>query len=201
MRLLLFSDLHGDPAAARRVVERSRGVDVVVGAGDFGNMRRGVAECIAMLRDIDRPVVLVPGNAESVEELAAACREWPQANVLHGSGAAVGGIRFFGIGGGVPVTPFGAWSYDFTEEEAAALLAGCPPRGVLVSHSPPHGAADANSRGQHLGSHAVRDAVLQTRPRLVVCGHIHGSAGRTARIGSTAVVNAGPSGIEWELEE
>ena len=52
--------------------------------------------------------------------------------MLHGSAVAIAGVTFFGLGGGVPVTPFGAWSYDFTEEQAANLLAGrrfaCSPR-------------------------------------------------------------------------
>ena len=43
--------------------------------------------------------------------------------MLHGSGVGIGGVEFFGIGGGIPTTPFGAWSYDFTENEAAELLA------------------------------------------------------------------------------
>jgi uncharacterized protein len=45
----------------------------------------------------------------------------------------------------------------------------------------------------------VRDAVLRTKPRLVVCGHIHASWGQQVRLGDTPVVNVGPAGIEWEL--
>jgi Icc-related predicted phosphoesterase len=119
--------------------------------------------------------------------------------VLHGSGVTVAGVEFFGLGGGVPVTPFGDWSYDFTEEQAAELLAGCPAGCVLVSHSPPKGAVDLSSGGQSLGSVAVRDVIVRQRPVLVVCGHIHGSAGRQAVIGTAPVVNAGPGGVEWEL--
>src|SRR5207248_1556737 len=188
-------------AAARRLLARARDVDVLVGAGDFGNVRRDVRVCLDVLRAVTKPVVLVAGNNESTEELAAACRDWPAAHVLHGSGVTLGGVPFFGVGGGVPVTPFGAWSYDFTEAQAAALLAECPSGGVLVSHSPPHGVLDQSSRGQHLGSVAVREAIERTRPRLVVCGHIHASAGRTAMLGPTTVVNAGPEGILWVLDD
>ncbi len=200
MRLLLFSDLHRDAAAARNLVERARDVDVVVGAGDFATMRRGLVPTLEVLRAIDRPAVLVPGNSESFEELSAACREWPQARVLHGSGAEIEGRSFFGLGGGIPVTPFGEWSYDFTEEQAAELLAGCTEGGVLVSHSPPRGAADV-SRGKSLGSVSLRAAIEQRRPELVVCGHIHESWGQQVRIGETTVVNAGPGGVEWVLAE
>lgn len=199
MKLLLFSDLHADTAAARRLVDRARFADVVIGAGDFGNVRRNLRTCLDVLRAIDRPAVLVAGNNESTEELAEACHDWPHAQVLHGSGTRIAGVEFFGLGGGIPVTPFGSWSYDFTEEQAAELLAGCPAGCVLVSHSPPKGAVDVSSRGQSLGSVAVRDAVVRLRPVLVVCGHIHSSAGQRAVIGSSPVVNAGPDGLEWEL--
>lgn len=199
MKLLLFSDLHADATAARRLVERARAADVVIGAGDFGNVRREVRACIDVLRTIDKPAVLVAGNNESTEELIEACRDWPQARVLHGSGVTLDGVTFFGLGGGVPVTPFGSWSYDFTEEQATALLAGCPSGCVLVSHSPPKGAVDRSSRGQSLGSVAVRQTILRQRPVLVVCGHIHGCAGQHAAIGPSPVVNAGPDGVEWLL--
>lgn len=199
MKLLLFSDLHTDTAAARRLVERSAGVDVLVGAGDFGNVRRDVQVCLDVLRAAGKPAVLVAGNNESTDELIDACRDWPDAHILHGTGITLGGVPFFGIGGGIPVTPFGAWSYDFTEAQAAALLADCPAGCVLVSHSPPKGAVDVSSRGQSLGSTAVRAAIVRARPRLVVCGHIHACAGQQEQMGTTQVVNAGPDGVEWEL--
>jgi Icc-related predicted phosphoesterase len=199
MRLFLFSDLHCDAAVARRIVEQARGVDVLVGAGDFANVRSGIEICIDVLRAVAQPTVLVAGNNETTDELTRACRAWPSARVLHGSEVMIGGVTFFGLGGGVPVTPFGAWSYDFTEEQAAALLKDCPAGAVLVSHSPPKGAADVSSRGQSLGSRAVRETVVRCRPRLVVCGHIHGSAGEAAEIDVATVINAGPAGVIREI--
>jgi Icc-related predicted phosphoesterase len=199
MKLLLFSDLHTDTVAARTLVERASLADVAIGAGDFANMRRRLRDCIDVLQAIDKPSVLVAGNNESTEELAEACRAWPTARVLHGSGVQIGGVEFFGIGGGIPVTPFGSWSYDFSEENAAALLSGCPPKCVLVSHSPPKGALDRDAHGKSLGSEAVRAAVLRLNPLLVVCGHIHASGGQQAMLGSSMVINAGPAGVEFEL--
>jgi Icc-related predicted phosphoesterase len=201
MRLLLFSDLHCDTHAAGKLVEQARDVDIVVGAGDFATVRRGINLTIDVLKAIDRPAVLVPGNAETEAELRTACQVWEHAHVLHGSGVVIEGVPFYGLGGGVPVTPFGAWSYDFTEEQATALLAGCPQGCVLVSHSPPKGAVDISSRNQSLGSGALRAVIEQKQPALVVCGHIHESAGQTARIGATVVVNAGPRGIVWDLDK
>lgn len=201
MKLLLFSDIHADLEAARRIVGQSREVDVVIGAGDFATMSRGLKQCIDVLSKIDRPTVLVPGNNEWPDELSAACDNWKSAHVLHGQGTQIDGVSFFGLGGGVPVTPFGDWSFDLSEEQAAKLLETCPDHAVLVSHSPPKGLVDRSSSGQSLGSKAVRDLIVQKKPLLVVSGHIHASAGKSATLNETPIVNAGPAGIIWELPE
>ena len=199
MKLLLFSDLHRDTTAARDLVNKSRKADVVIGAGDFATMREGIEEVIAVLAGIDRPAIVVPGNSESHEELVAACKVWPSARVLHGSGTEVNGIKFWGVGGAIPITPFGAWSYDFSEEEGHRLFEDCPNGAIVVSHSPPQGVVDKSSSGQSLGSEAVLNAVEKFQPILVVCGHIHDSSGRTETRGSTTVINAGPQGVMWGI--
>ena len=200
MKLLLFSDVHCSEAHARALVNKAADADLVIGAGDFGNLRKGTDRCIAWLAAIEKPAVLVPGNAESYEELQEACdASWPSARPLHGNGVTIDGVSFFGIGGGIPVTPFGSWSYDFTEDEARELLAGCPDGAVLVSHSPPKGILDVASRGGSLGSEAVREVIDRKAPPLVVCGHIHDSSGRSETVGTTTVVNAGPEGMVVEL--
>lgn len=200
MRLLLFSDIHCDADSARRLVEMSVDADVVIAAGDLATMRRGLTEVITILSAIDRPTVLVPGNSESFEELVEACQSWSSATVLHGSGITIDGIPIWGVGGAIPVTPFGSWSYDFSEDQAFELLNDCPQNAVLVSHSPPQGAVDISSSGMRLGSTAVRNAVVDRQPLLVVCGHIHDSAGQTELIRGTPIVNAGPAGIMWTLD-
>jgi Icc-related predicted phosphoesterase len=200
MRLLLFSDVHTDLDACRSLVDRASEADVVVGAGDFCMMRRNLDATIDVLTAIDTPTVLVPGNSESEDELAEACSTWDAARVLHGSGTTIDGLPFYGIGGGIPVTPFGAWSYDFTEGQAEEMLADCPEGGVLASHSPPANAVDRDSNGRHLGSTAVREAIEAKAPVLTVCGHIHGSWGETDTIGPTTVINAGPQGMTVEIE-
>ena len=198
MRLLVFSDLHRDKAAARSIVDRAEDVDVVVGAGDFAVMREGIEDVMDILREIDRPTVLVPGNGESDDELRAACRGWETAHVIHGDLVTIDRVEFFGIGAGIPITPFGSWSFDLSEQEAESLLAPCPADVVLVSHSPPYGHVD-QAGGAHLGSQAVLETIERVSPRLVVCGHIHGCWGRRSTVGSTPILNAGPDGHVLEV--
>ena len=113
MRVLAFSDLHRDLDQAARLVEWSADADLVIGAGDFASIHEGLGEAIAALVEIEAPTLLVPGNNETDEALREAARSWPAAGVLHGEGAEVGGIPFFGLGAGVPITPWD-WSFDLS---------------------------------------------------------------------------------------
>ncbi|MWD26671.1 serine/threonine protein phosphatase [Aquicoccus sp. SCR17] len=197
MKILAFSDLHLAPGPAAALVEASAHADLVIGAGDFCNARRGLDRAMELLAGIDVPVVAVPGNAESVDELReAAPAGW---HVLHGNGVEIDGVRFFGLGYAVPVTPFGDWSCDLPEEEAEEMLAACDGADVLVLHSPPKGLADLTSSGQSVGSRVIRAAISRIRPGLAVCGHIHDSWGEEGQIGRSRVVNLGPGGHWFEV--
>lgn len=199
MRLLCFSDIHNSDAAIRDIVRRSADVDLVIGAGDFCTVHHGLEETIGKLGALQKPALFVPGNNESLEELQLCCRPHPQLQVLHGDSTTHEGVIFYGLGGGVPVTPFGSWSWDFSEEQAAVLLADCPPGAILISHSPPRGCLDLTSSGQRVGSASVHRFIVEKKPLLVVCGHIHESAGRMEDCAGTPVINAGPDCMEFVL--
>lgn len=200
MKLLAFSDLHCDLDGARSLVEMSRDADVVIGAGDFASVHSGLAETIGALAAIDVATVLVPGNNETEAELRQACsgEGWDAATVLHGESIEIGGITFFGLGGGIPTTPWD-WSFDLTEEEATDRLATCPQGAILVVHSPPSGHCDRTSAGEHLGSTAILAAIEEREPPLVVCGHIHEAWGERSAVGPSQVANLGPAGVTFEI--
>jgi Icc-related predicted phosphoesterase len=198
VKLLAFSDLHRDLEQAARLVEMSAEADAVIAAGDFASIHEGLEETIAALAPIERPTVVVPGNNETEEALRSACSDWPAATVLHGEGTEIEGVPFFGLGAGVPVTPWD-WSFDLDEEEAAAKLAACPEGAVLVVHSPPYGHCDRSSAGQSLGSKAILQTVEERSPQLTVCGHVHEAWGERSRIGETPVFNLGPAGRQIGL--
>jgi len=197
VKILAFSDLHRDRNQAAKLADLAGAADVVIGAGDFASVRLGLGKAIEPLKAINKPTVLVPGNNETHEELLNACREWRSAVVLHGDGAQIDGVSFYGLGGGVPVTPF-PWSFDLSEREADEKLEDCPEGCVLVVHSPPKGYVD-EAHGRHMGSEAILAAIEAKRPVLAVCGHIHQAWGQEATIGATPVVNVGPEGRFFEV--
>jgi len=193
VRILAFSDLHRDLGQAAALVEISADADVVIGAGDFASVHEGLEETIGALATIETPTVLVPGNNETVEALREAATVWEAATVLHGEAATIDGAEFFGLGAGIPVTPWD-WSFDLDDGAATAMLGDCPEGAVLVLHSPPKGHCDSGGGGDHFGSDAPLEGIEAKQPRLAVCGHIHESWGCESRIGETPVHNLGPSG-------
>lgn len=197
MKIMAFSDMHQSRKAARALTQAAVAADLVIGAGDFCNMRQDVDVALGLLSDIAAPMVVVPGNAESIDELNAAAP--PRVTVLHGEAAEVGGLRLFGLGYAVPETPFGSWSCDLSEDAAEAMLAPCDHADILILHSPPKGIADRTSRGESVGSVAIRAAIERIQPALALCGHIHDSWGQEGLIGRTRVVNLGPVPNWFEL--
>lgn len=199
MKILAFSDLHRDLEQAARLVEMSKQADVVIGAGDFASVHDGLEEMIGALSEIEAPAVLVAGNNETLDALKNAASGWSSATVLHGDSVEIGGKTFFGLGGGIPVTPWD-WSFDVEEEAARAELGGLPESAVLVVHSPPKGHCDESGDGTHLGSEAILEAIEERQPLIAVCGHIHESWGRTSKVGVTEITNLGPNGRFFDLD-
>jgi Icc-related predicted phosphoesterase len=198
VKLLAFSDLHRDLGQAATLVEMSAEADVVIGAGDFASVHEGLEETIDALAAIEIPTVLVPGNNETEDALREAASGWSAATVLHGSGTSIDGVDFYGLGAGIPVTPWD-WSFDLDDEAATALLTPCPEGAILVLHSPPQDHCDSNGSGGHFGSPALLGAIEAKRPRLAVCGHIHESWGCESQVGETPIRNLGPKGAWLEL--
>lgn len=198
MKALAFSDLHVDLDAAASLVQRAGDFDVVIGAGDFASVHEGLDEAIGALAAIATPTFLVPGNNETEDALREAAGQWEAATVLHGGSAELDGVTFFGLGAGIPTTPWD-WSFDLDDKAAAERLAKVPDDAVLILHSPPRGHCDRDGSGKELGSPAIAAAIEDRRPRLAVCGHIHDSWGCESAIGSTPVHNLGPAGVELDL--
>jgi Icc-related predicted phosphoesterase len=187
MLVYAIADIHGRAERLERVrqtVSQCR-PDLVVVAGDLMN-RRGPAAVARCLGHLNRPVMLVRGNADPVAAMAA-ITALPNVTDLHLVRTAHKGFGFTGIGGTIPL-PFRsriAWRERALLATAAALLT---PQSVLVVHPPPLGCRDRIMGRIHAGSAAVADLVHRHHPLMVICGHIHEAAG-VRQMNGTSVVN------------
>ncbi len=197
VRVLLFSDIHGDTRALQRLLTRP--ADLYISAGDLATFGRGLEKCGEVLRPLGSRLWVLPGNHETADQNRQFCQRYGFVD-FHRQVREFGGIRWAGLGYSNP-TPFNTPG-EYTEDEIRAALAEleAPPPLYLVVHFPPHGTAlDRVMLGMHAGSRVLRDWVERVQPAALFCGHIHECEGQSDRLGATPCFNVGKNGYVMEL--
>jgi Icc-related predicted phosphoesterase len=197
VKLLVFSDIHGDRVALERLV--STDADYYVAAGDLSTWGRGLEDCGAILQRRAERVHVLPGNMESTAQVEALCRKYGL-NDFHGRSFEAGSYHVAGLGYSNP-TPFGTPG-EYSEEELAERLSPFSRLSplVLICHCPPLGTPlDRVRDGAHAGSRAVKTFLDKHQPDYFFCGHIHEAHSVEAHIGRTLAVNVGKRGYLLEL--
>lgn len=199
MKLLIFSDIHGDRAALERLMEMD--ADYYIAAGDLANWGRGLDLMGPVLEKRAGRMYVMPGNHESETGVAGFCERFGFKN-FHGQVLNIDGYSVAGLGYSNR-TPFNTPG-EYTEAELAERLSrfeGLKPL-VLICHCPPKGTKlDRAGEGQHFGSTAVREFIERNQPAYFYCGHIHEAAGVQDTIGRTQGWNVGKRGAVLDLRE
>lgn len=191
LKALCVADFHGEEVCLdylRGFIETVKPDAVVVG-GDFtDNGPVGFAEdVLSVLRESGKPAFFVHGNMDSVETKKFLEK---QEGFIHGKRISFEGVSIAGLGG-TNTTPFGT-PVEYTEEEIKKVLASFENVDLMVSHPPPFDTeADKLPNGLHVGSKALREWIQESRPRVVVCAHIHETQG-IEELGETTVVKPAP---------
>lgn len=92
------------------------------------------------------------------------------------------GVKIFGHPGSLP---FGVgWAFNYTEGELEKAYSTIDDDvDIIISHGPPYGIGDVpgppynNNPNYHTGSVSLLETIDRIRPKILVCGHIHGSYG------------------------
>jgi Icc-related predicted phosphoesterase len=197
MKLLIFSDIHGDAKALERLVATP--ADAYFACGDLATFSRGLDRMGPILKQANGPVYVMPGNHESETQIAAFSKqcgfEFFHNRVIELAGRHVAGLGYSSI------TPFNTPG-EYTEPEFAERLApwaGLKPL-VLICHCPPlNTPLDRAGEGRHFGSPAIGRFIEEHQPEWFFCGHIHEAEGVSAMLGATEGRNVGKRGYLLEL--
>src|ERR1017187_6523235 len=133
MKLLIFSDIHGDLGALARLMDTE--ADYYVAAGDLVNFGRGLDRCGEILARRAGRVYVLPGNHETAGTTAALRRHFRLPNMPQRQGP--GGRYQVARQVYANPTPFHAPG-EYSEAELAQKLegfAGLAPL-VLICHCP-----------------------------------------------------------------
>jgi len=197
MKILIFSDIHGDLRALEQLVAQP--ADIYIAAGDLSTFGSGLEACGEILRPLGERCWVLTGNHETHEEARALCLHFGFVD-FHRQVRDLGGATWAGLGYSNP-TPFNTPG-EYTEEEIAQALAAfeeAKPK-YMVVHFPPHGTVvDQVSFGRHAGSKVLREWVERFQPAYLFGGHIHECAGKSDRIGATQCFNVGKAGYLLEI--
>jgi Icc-related predicted phosphoesterase len=197
VKVLIFSDIHGDVRALARIVAQP--ADLYICAGDLATFGKGLEKCGKALRSLGEKLWVLPGNHETHDDIREFCGRFGfvdfHRRVLQAERTPWAGLGYSNI------TPFKTPG-EYTEEEIAEALAAFG--GIaglhLVIHAPPYGTQlDEYAPGKHGGSTALRAWVEREQPSYLFCGHIHETAGLSDRLGVTQCINVGKEGFALEI--
>ncbi len=188
MRVLAFSDVHGDRSIIAKVKESSKECDLILCCGDITPVHGITIDAAKAIGKFDVDVLAIPGNFETPDEMEVVCKELGWTN-LHGTSIEIDGLTFFGCGGG-NTGPFNT-PYELTETQFKEILDKFSGKDkfVFISHCPSKGFLDEVGSGLHVGSVAIGEFVKKTQPLFQFCGHIHEEGGKESSIGQTKVHN------------
>jgi len=197
MKILIFSDIHGDVRAVERLMATP--ADVYVAAGDLATFSRGLDKVGPILEQAAAPVYVMPGNHESEGEIVGFCEKY-KFQFFHNRVVEMAGYHIAGLGYS-NITPFHTPG-EYGEPDFAERLAPWSELKplVLICHCPPlNTPLDRAGEAQHYGSPTIRRFIEENQPEWFFCGHIHEAEGASVTMGATRGVNVGKRGYLVEL--
>ncbi len=197
MRLLAFTDTHGDTSVFESMKRKIEGqdVDMALCCGDMTNFGRNQKEMVDAIASLRLPTLLIHGNHETPESLEKDCQRHEHLIFLHSSAYRVDNHIILGYGGdgfSLHDKSFKNVSKKFKKDIKK------DDKIIVMFHGPPNGVLDVNFTS-NTGNKDYRDFIDEVKPDLVLCGHIHESSGMRKILGKTKVVNPGPVGMILEV--
>lgn len=199
MKFLAFTDLHQDKKFLSKLVSRAeeKDIDFVVCAGDISIFGKGLSDVLKAFDKVNKKFYFIPGNHEEhITDIDKILAKFSNCLNLHKKSLEIGEYIFCGYGGG-----------GFTQEDAGFRKVSREwysryngRKIVLVTHQPPFGVKVDLLEKRHVGNIDYRRFIERIKPKLVICGHLHETAGQQDQLENTKIVNPGWEGMVVELK-
>jgi Icc-related predicted phosphoesterase len=201
LRLLVASDVHGDPKIMERLAEKAEKekVDAVIIAGDLADFDTYGKGMIKPFVERKIEVLFVTGNHDITAGDVFAAKY--NIKNLQFYPTKIKNVGFFGCGAASIGPNF------LSEEEIKYYIEKGfekikdAEKKVLVTHMRPAGSVIEKEfpRLIYSGSEAIKEAIKKFRPVANICGHIHEAEELVEKVGATVIIGTGPKGKIVEI--
>lgn len=192
MKILTFTDTHGDGANLERLRTKALKADLLICAGDltiFGNEQK---QLLDFLDSFNKPVIMLHGNHEDPASLERMCNKTRNIKYAHNEAIEINDIMIVIHGGGGFANRYN--DFEAIMPELVDLVKS-QPKSIAVFHAPPFNTKlDDIDHNNHVGSESYRDFIDKAQPNFCICGHLHETFGKEDMVGKTKVINPGPEG-------
>ena len=199
MKILATGDIHADKNLAKKLADKAEKeqVDLIILNGDIVEEHK-TEGILGYFAQKNKKLLILPGNHETIATTDFLAELYGATN-LHSHAIKHKDIGIFGFGGAnVGLT-------TFTEEDTFKNLKKAHNKikdkktRIMVTHSPPSNTLMEKFSNFVTGSEAVKKAVDELQPDILICGHIHEAEGIEEKIGKTKVINVGRKGKIIEI--
>jgi uncharacterized protein len=197
MKFLTFVDLHEDKKYLKELVKRASqdDIDFIICAGDLTMFGRSLRYLLKQFNNIGKKFYIIPGNHESDNMFKEIIADYPNCINFNKKAVKKEGYVFLGYGGG----GFAMEDPEFRKISREWYSKYQDEKVVLVTHGPPFRTKIDLLEKKHVGNKDYRKFIERVKPKLVVCGHLHETAGVMDSIGKTKVIHPGWEGMVIEL--
>ena len=188
-KILAVGDIHGDTGLSKKLAEKAKkeNVDLVILAGDMTWAEQSLKGIIGPFVKAKKQVLLIPGNHETVATADFLAEMYSPTKNLHGYSFVKGDLGVFGAGGGDIGIHFIEDPEIFKLLKKGHEKVKNLKKKIMVTHM--HHKGSKSEFSGFPGSKAVKKAIKEFKPNILISAHIHEAGGIEEKIGKTKVIN------------
>lgn len=198
-KILAIGDIHGDTGLVKKLAKKAKkeNVDLVILAGDITFAEQSIDNLIGPFVKEKKQVLLIPGNHESPATTDFLTQMYSGAKNIHGYYFKKKDLGIFGAGGADMGINLAEESEIFNLLKRGHKGIKNTKKKIMVTHMHPKGSKSEFSGFP--GSRAVKKAIKEFNPDLLINSHIHEAGGLQEKIGKTKVINVSRNPAIFEI--